>query len=203
MTYPLPRRQPHVCQADSTCGHPPRFQVRLEAMDGAQPVRRAGQLGDGQAHGEEPPQPAAAHSGPGRIRQVASVRKSWILAGGGLATGGSASEGVTWPLTGRPGAGPPLATAALLALAGIMSAIAAMYEARQKTSRMAIKYHGKNTIADAVAGTIHATHTMAGNLSGADAIEEAKRGRAAALKSVTDTPPAVTTLLTRPPEDPG
>jgi hypothetical protein len=41
MTYPLPRRQPHVCQADSTCGHPPRFQARLEAMDGAQPVRRS------------------------------------------------------------------------------------------------------------------------------------------------------------------
>ena len=40
MTYPLPRMQPHVCQADSTCGHPPRFQARLEAADGAQPVRR-------------------------------------------------------------------------------------------------------------------------------------------------------------------
>ena len=40
MTYPLPPVQLHACQADSTCGHPPRFQARLEAMDGAQPVRR-------------------------------------------------------------------------------------------------------------------------------------------------------------------
>jgi hypothetical protein len=29
----------HVCQADSACGFPARFQVRLEAVHGAQPVR--------------------------------------------------------------------------------------------------------------------------------------------------------------------
>jgi hypothetical protein len=40
MTWPLPRMQPHVCQADSTCGHPPRFQARLEAVNGTQPVRQ-------------------------------------------------------------------------------------------------------------------------------------------------------------------
>jgi hypothetical protein len=84
-----------------------------------------------------------------------------------------------------------------------MSAIAAMYKARQKTLRMAIEYHSENTIADEVAGTIRAAHTGAENLSGADAIEEAKRVRAAALKSLTDMPPTVTDLLTRPPEDPG
>ena len=161
-----------------------------------------GQPDNGQAPDEEPLEPAAADSGQGRIRQVASARKSWILTGGALAAGGSASEGVTWALTGRPDAR-PFATAALLALAVIMSAIAVMYEARQKTRRTAIKYHSKNTIADEVAGTIRATHTMAGNLSGADAIAEAKRVSAAALKSLTDMPPAVTDLLTGPPEDPG
>ena len=83
-----------------------------------------------------------------------------------------------------------------------MSAIAAMYKARQKTLRMVIEYHRENTIADEVAGTIRAAHTGAGNLSGADAIEEAKRVRAAALKSLTDMPPTVTDLLTRPPRIP-
>jgi hypothetical protein len=157
---------------------------------------------DGQAPDEEPLQAAATGSGQGRRRQVASAGKSWFLAGGALA-GGSASEGVTWALTGRPDARPLLATAALLALAVIMSAIAAMHKARQKTQRTAIKYHSKNTIADARAETIRATHTMAENLSGADAIEEAKRVRAAALKSLTDMPPEVTAPLTRPPGDPG
>jgi hypothetical protein len=194
---------------DTSSPRPPRPRTaRARPKQDAESVlasipAQTGQLNDGQAADEEPLPSAAAYPGPGRIRQVASVRKSWILAGGALAAGGSASEGVTWALTGRPGAGPLLATAALLALAGIMSAIAAMYESRQKTLRMAIKYHGKNTIADAVAGTIHATHTMARNLSGADAIDEARRGRAGALKSVTDMPPAVISLLTRPPDDPG
>jgi hypothetical protein len=40
MKRPLPRMQPHVCQVDSTCGHPPRFQARLEAANGTQPVRQ-------------------------------------------------------------------------------------------------------------------------------------------------------------------
>jgi hypothetical protein len=40
MTCPLPRMRPHVCQIDSTCGRPPRFQARLEAVHGAQPVRQ-------------------------------------------------------------------------------------------------------------------------------------------------------------------
>lgn len=194
---------------DTSSPRPPRTRTaRARPKQDAESVlasipAQTGQLDDGQAPDEEPLQLAAADSGQGRIRQVASARKSWILAGGALAAGGSASEGVSWALTGRPGAGPLLATAALLALAVIVSAVAAMYEARQKTQRMAIKYHSKNTTADSVAGTIRATHTMAENLSGTDAIEEAKRGRAAALKSLTDMPPAVTALVTRPPEDPG
>jgi hypothetical protein len=40
MMCPLPRMRSHVCQADSTCGRPPRFQARLEAVNGAQPVRQ-------------------------------------------------------------------------------------------------------------------------------------------------------------------
>jgi hypothetical protein len=30
----------HVCQADSTCGNPPRFQARLEAVNGTQSIRQ-------------------------------------------------------------------------------------------------------------------------------------------------------------------
>ena len=40
MTCPLPRMWPHVCQIDSTCGRPPRFQARLEAVNGGEPVRQ-------------------------------------------------------------------------------------------------------------------------------------------------------------------
>ena len=40
MTCPLPRMRPHVCQIDSTCGRPPRFQARLEAVNGGEPVRQ-------------------------------------------------------------------------------------------------------------------------------------------------------------------
>jgi hypothetical protein len=40
MTFPLPRMEAHVCQADSACVRPPRFQARLEAVNGTQPVRQ-------------------------------------------------------------------------------------------------------------------------------------------------------------------
>jgi len=30
----------HACQVDSTCGRPPRFEARLEAVSGTQPVRK-------------------------------------------------------------------------------------------------------------------------------------------------------------------
>jgi hypothetical protein len=40
MILPLSPAPPHVCQADSACGHPPRFRARLEAASGSQPVRK-------------------------------------------------------------------------------------------------------------------------------------------------------------------
>jgi hypothetical protein len=51
MTWPQSPMQPHICQANSTCGRPSRFRARLEAADGRQPVRKsaeacAGHLGD-------------------------------------------------------------------------------------------------------------------------------------------------------------
>ena len=42
-------------------------------------------------------------------------------------------------------------------------------------------------IGDAVAESIRATHTRAGNVSGADAIEEAKRGRASARQFLANS----------------
>jgi hypothetical protein len=51
MTCPLPRMQLHTCQADGACCQPPRFQARLEAANGTEPIRRnseacADHLGD-------------------------------------------------------------------------------------------------------------------------------------------------------------
>jgi len=40
MTWPLPGMSPRVCQADGICERPPRFQARLEAVNGTQPVRK-------------------------------------------------------------------------------------------------------------------------------------------------------------------
>jgi hypothetical protein len=40
MTWPPYGMRPRVCQADSTCERPPRFQARLEAVNGMQPVRK-------------------------------------------------------------------------------------------------------------------------------------------------------------------
>ena len=58
-------------------------------------------------------------------------------------------------------------------------------------------------IGDAVAESIRATHTRAGNVSGADAIEEAKRGRASARQVQAHMPPAVAAPLKQPPGGPG
>src|ERR1022692_2668809 len=155
---------------------PPRRRAAATARPGhsAEPKfssipTQPGPPNDQQAANEEPPESGEADPGPGRITQVASARKRWILAGGAVAAGVPASQGVAWAIAGRPDAALLLAVAALFALAtGIPYAIVAMYEARQETKRTAIKYHGVNTIADAVAGTIRATHTSAENVSGAD-----------------------------------
>ena len=40
MTWPPPRMQLHACQAGRACERPPRFQARLEAVNGTQPVRK-------------------------------------------------------------------------------------------------------------------------------------------------------------------
>ena len=186
---------------------PPRRRAAATARPGhsAEPKlssipTQPGPPNDQQAANEEPPESGEADPGPGRITQVASARKRWILAGGAVAAGVPASQGVAWAIAGRPDAALLLAVAALFALA---TAIAAMYEARQETQRKAIEYHGVNTIADAVAESIRATHTRAGNVSGADAIEEAKRVRASARQLLAHMPPAVAAPLKQPPGSPG
>ncbi len=97
-----------------------------------------------------------------------------------------------------------LAAAAVVALAtAITHAVAVMYQARQETRRKAIEYHSVNTLAAAVAESIAATYSRAENVSGADAIEEAKRVRASARQSLVKMLPAVATLLEQPPASPG
>jgi hypothetical protein len=196
---------------DTHSRRPPRTQAPATARPkhGAEAVLSSiptppGPPNDRQTANEEPLEPGEADPGWGRITHVASARKRWILAGGAMAAGIPASQGVAWAIAGRPDAVPLLAVAALFAFATtIPYAIAAMYEARQETQRKAIEYHSENTIADAKAESIRATHTRAENVSGADAIEEAKRVRASARQFLAHMPPAVTAPLKQPPGSPG
>ena len=41
MTCPQPGMQLHTCQADGACCRPPRFQARLEAANGTEPVLKS------------------------------------------------------------------------------------------------------------------------------------------------------------------
>ena len=40
MTWPTRGMLPHACQADKACERPPRFQARLESVNGTGPVRK-------------------------------------------------------------------------------------------------------------------------------------------------------------------
>ena len=125
---------------DTHSRRPPRTRAPATARPehGAEPVlssipTQPGPPNDRQAANEEPLEPGEADPGQGRITQVASARKRWILAGGAVAAGIPPSQGLAWAIAGRPDAVPLLAVAALFALAtGIPYAVAAMYEARQK-----------------------------------------------------------------------
>ena len=163
------------------------------------------QSGDANDHPVPAPGPSAqAEDEPrwGRISQVASGKKRWI-AGGAAAAVIPAGPGLAWAIAGRPDAVLLVAAAALVGLAtGLPYAVTAMYQARQETRRKAIEYHSVNTIAAAVAECIAATHTQAEGVSGADAIEEAKRIRASVNQFLANPSPAIATLLKQHPAGP-
>jgi hypothetical protein len=113
-----------------------------------------------------------------------------------VAAGIPAGPGLAWAIAGRPGAVPLLAAAALVALAtGFPYVMAAMYQARQETRRKEIECHPASTLADALARSIDDAHTNPQNLSGAEAIEEARRVRNDARQLLADMAPVVSVLL--------
>jgi hypothetical protein len=155
-----------------------------------------GQANHGQAPHEEPPARAGDGARWGRITQGASAKRRWIVAGGAAAAGIPAGPGLAWAIAGRPDAVRLLVAAALVALAtGIPYVAAAMYQARQETRRKEIECHPANTLADALARSIDDTHSSPRNLSGTEAIEEARRVRKDARLLIADMTPVVSVLL--------
>ncbi len=134
-----------------------------------------------------------------RLAQRARAGRRWILAGGTMAAGVPA-----WALAGRADTVPHVAAAALIAFAaGLPYAITTMYEARQETLRGKDDNHAADARADAVAGLLNATHTMAPGLSGAEAIKEAERVRASARQALVDAGPSLIAMPERAHRHPG
>jgi hypothetical protein len=121
-----------------------------------------------------------------------------------VAAGIPAGPGLAWAIAGRPDAVLLLAAAALVVLAtGIPYVAATIYQARQETRRKEIECHPASTLADALARSIDDAHTSPQNLSGAAAIEEARRVRKDARQLLADMTPVVTALLEQAPAHPG
>jgi len=113
-----------------------------------------------------------------------------------VAAGIPAGPGLAWAIAGRPDAVRLLVAAALVALAsGIPYVAAAMYQARQETRRKEIECHPANTLADALARSLDDAHTSPQDLSGAEAVEEARRVRKDARQLIADITPVVSVLL--------
>lgn len=108
------------------------------------------------------------------------------IAGGGIiAAGIPVGPGLALAIAGRPGALPFFAIAAVVVVVtGILSMAATMYQARQETLRMQIRYHGMDTFSAALARCIDDGHVKAQNLTGDKEIEEAERVRASARQLV-------------------
>jgi hypothetical protein len=182
---------------------PSRTRAAITAREkpGSEPALSAippqpGYANDGQAPHEEPPARAGDGARWGRITQVASAKRRWIVAGGAVAAGIPAGPGLAWAIAGRPDAVRLLVAAALVALAtGIPYVAAAMYQARQETRRKEIECHPANTLADALARSLDDAHVSPQNLSGAEAIEEARRVRKDARLLIDGMTPVVSVLL--------
>jgi hypothetical protein len=121
-----------------------------------------------------------------------------------VAAGIPAGPGLAWAIAGRPDAVRLLAAAALVALAtGIPYVAAAMYQARQETRRKEIECHPANTLADALARNLDDAHTSPQNLSGAEAVEEARRVRKDSRQLIADMTPVISVLLKQAHAHPG
>jgi hypothetical protein len=198
-TPPVRPPRPSRTRAAITAREKPGPEPALSAIS-PQP----GYANDDQTPDEGPP--ALAGGGPrwGRIAQAASAKRRWIVAGGAVAAGILAGPGLAWAIAGRPDAVRLLAAAALVALAtGIPYVAAAMYQARQETRRKEIECHPANTLADALARSLDDTHASPQNLSGAEAVEEARRVRKDARQLLADMTPVVSVLLEQARMHPG
>lgn len=186
------RRRP--CRARATTTARPRPDAKPALPS---PPVRPGPADNSQAPDDEPPVPALPAAAPrwGWVAQAARARRRWILAGGAVAAGIPASQGVAWAIVGRPDAVPLLAVATVFALATGIPYVASMYEAGQKTRRQELEWRPINILAAALGRGIDDAHTRPQNVSGAAEIEETRRVRRDARQLLADMGPILTVLL--------
>jgi hypothetical protein len=118
----------------------------------------------------------------------------WITAGAGAAV--PAAPAAAWLAGARQDTVPLLIGAALVLLAvTVLNTAAVIYQARQETRRREIDRRDSQLLAAALAKCIDGTHATATGLTGAEAVTEAARGRAAAARALAALAPAVTAML--------
>ena len=128
-----------------------------------------------------------------------AARRRLLLASGTLAAVIPGGPGIAWAIAGRPDAVLLLGAAALVALiTAILNGVAAMYESRQETRRKEIERHSPDTLADAFAGLIQASHSRAQGLTGLQDAKEADRVRASARRLAVDMSAAIGALVELP-----
>lgn len=117
----------------------------------------------------------------------------WALVGAAVSAGGLGSAAATAIGMGADPAICLLITAAATVITTLAAAMVTMYQARQHTVRHRIDHHGVNTIIDALATTITATHRAARSDAAPQDLAEAAACRAAATHLLTN--PAGPTVL--------
>lgn len=152
------------------CSHPSRSQHR-----------RAPSVPPGyEGHPWEPPQ----------LPILEGTRARWITVGGVIAAGIPVGPGLVLAAAGRSDALWFFIIAAVAAvITGTLSMGTVMYQIRQETLRMQIKYRSADTFAAAMARCIDDAHTKAQDLTEPAEIEEVNRVRISARQLLADWPP--------------
>ena len=127
--------------------------------------------------------------------QPAKARQR-VAIGGAIATAIPATPGLALAATGSPHAVPLLISSGVIAIISVTaSAIVKIHGNRQQTRRLEIRQEPVATLAKAIARCLDDAHAAATDVPYQQRVDEAASVRAAAMKAVEQTMPAVLAMI--------
>ncbi len=127
--------------------------------------------------------------------ELGAVRRRVVI-GGAIATAIPATPGVALAATGSPRAVPLLIFSGVIAMISVIaSAIVKIHGSRQQTRRLEIRQEPVTVLATAIARCLDDAHAAAADVPYHHRVDEAASVRAAAMKAVEQTIPAVLAMI--------